>query len=123
MLYTFLISIVFIAELVILFSLISALLRLDKMLISLDKTVTETKPGIKDIGQLVCKISEQWVELAEDWVESVKEKEEDMLIRQINKMLIAILLWKINSKHITRFRRSKLARTLKRGFAFVQSMV
>lgn len=123
MLYTFLISIVFIAEIIILFALIAALIRVDKALISLDKTVTDTRPGIKDISELVHKISEQCVELSEDFVEKIKEKEEDAAIRQLNKLLVAILLWKINSKAIRKFNRSRFGRNLKRGFAFVQSMV
>ena len=123
MLYTFLISIVFIAELIIVVSLILALLRLDRVLISLNQTIDEAKPGVKDIGELVRKISEQWVELSEEWVDKIKEKEEDLALRQLNKILIAILLWKFNSKTIRRFNRSKLGKTLKRGFAFVQSMV
>ena len=123
MLYTFLISVVFIAELIILISIITALLRVDKLLISLNTTIDEAKSGIKDIFVLINKISEQCVELSEDFVSKIKEKEEDIALKQLNKLLVAILLFKINSKAIRKFNRSKWGKTLKRGFAFVQSMV
>ena len=123
MVYTILISIVFIAELVILVALITNLLKLDKLILSFDKTFTDAKLGIGDIAQLSRKISEQWVELAENWVENYKLKQEDMTLKFLNKALITLVLWKINSKAIKNFRRSKLGKTLVRGFRLVQNMV
>ena len=123
MLYTFLITVVFIAELIIVVSIITALFRIDKLLLSLNTTIDEAKSGVKDIFILMNKISEQCVELSEDFVSKIKEKEEDIALKQLNKLLIAILLLKLNSKAIRKFNRSKWGKTLKRGFAFVQSMV
>ena len=123
MLYTFLITIVFIAELIIMSALMVWLLMFDKEIIRIDKYFTKIKPDIADISELGRKISEQWTELAEDFVEKLKVREEDMMARQLSKVLIGILLWKINSKAIRQFRRSKFARNLRRGFALVQSMV
>lgn len=123
MLYTFLITIVFIAELIITAALIIWFVLFDKELLRLDKYITKVKPDIRDIGELGRKISEQWVELSEDFVEKIKTKEEDIMAGQLVKILIGILLWKINSKAIRRFRSSKLCKTLKRGFVLVQSMV
>ena len=123
MLYNFLITVVFIAELIIVVSIITALFRIDKLLLSLNTTIDEAKSGVKDIFILMNKISEQCVELSEDFVSKIKEKEEDIALKQLNKLLIAILLLKLNSKAIRKFNRSKWGKTLKRGFAFVQSMV
>ena len=123
MVYTILISIVFIAELVILVALITNLLKLDRLILSLDKTVSEAQPGICDISKLSYKISEQCVELAEDWVENYRLKQEDMTLKILNKLLIGLVLWKINSKAIKNFRRSKLGKTIVRGFRLVQNMI
>ena len=123
MLYTFLITIVFIAELIITATLLISFLLLDKEIIRMDKYVTRIKPDVSDISELMHKISEQWVELSEDFVEKIRIKEEDFMSRQLIKVLVGLLLWKINSKAIKRFRSSKFGRTLRRGFALVQSMV
>ena len=76
MLYTILISIVFIAELIIATASIQNLLRLDKIIINADETVTAATPGIKDISELIRKISEQSIELSENFVQKIKDKEE-----------------------------------------------
>ncbi len=123
MVYTILISIVFIAELIILTAAITSLLRVDKIIISLNETVDEAKPKIKDVSELTRKISEQIVELSEDFVGQIKAKQEDTLIKHLNKILIAVLLWKLNSKTIKRIRRSKFAKNTLRAFALLQSMV
>ena len=123
MLYTFLITIVFIAELIILAALIIWFVSFDREILYLDRYFTRIKPDIKDISELGHKISEQCVELSEDFVEKIKIKEEDVMARQLGKILIGLLLWKINSKAIKQFRRSKMGKTLRRGFALVQSMV
>lgn len=123
MLYTFLISIVFIAELIILFAIITNLVKLDRCLVELNKTVDEIKPEIYNVLDLIQKISGQLVELAQDFTEDIRVKQEEMALRSLNKLLLTILLWKINSKFIRKIRKSKFAKTLYRGFAFVQSMV
>ena len=123
MLYTFLISIAFIGELILLFTAVRGLLKLDKMILKLNETITESKPEIKDISTLAKKISGQWVVLADDWADDIHKKSEDTVINNLNKILLAVLLWKINSKRIKKFRRSKLGKAIKRGFAFVQNMV
>ena len=123
MLYIFLVSIAFIGELVLLIAVIRSLLKLDKIILNLNETIVDSKPKIKDISTLARKISGQWVVLADDWVDDISKKSEDAVFNNLNKVLLALLLWKINSKRIKKFRHSKLGKALKRGFAFVQNMV
>ena len=123
MLYIFLITIAFIGELILLFTVMRGLLKFDKMILNLNETVNESKPKIKDISTLTRKISGQWVVIADDWADDINRKSEDALYNNLNKILLALLLWKLNSKRIRKFRRSKIGKALKRGFAFVQNMV
>ena len=123
MLYIFLITIAFIGELILLFTVMRGLLKFDKMILNLNETVNESKPKIKDISTLTRKISGQWVVIADDWADDINRKSEDTLYNNLNKILLALFLWKLNSKRIRKFRRSKIGKALKRGFAFVQNMV
>lgn len=123
MLYTILITIVFIAELIITFTLIRALIKFDKMCLVADEILTEVNPKVKEISGLCAKISEQLVEFAEDFRAKIKQKEEDTTLKILNKTLVAILLWKINSKTIRKIRSSKYFRTISKGFNLIQSMV
>jgi len=123
MLYIFLVTIVFIAEIIILVTILRALWKFDKILIMVDETVSEAKPKIKDISELVSKISEQLVELSEDIKNKVKKQEEDVAIKFLNKMLVALLLWKTNVKLIKKIRRTKFAKLIGKGLNLLQSMV
>lgn len=123
MIYTILISIVFIAELIITTSIIRGLLKFDKYLISFDSDITRHKSNIKDISVLVKKISEQSIILAEDFVIKTKEKSEDFLLKQLTKVLVALLVLSLNFKIIKEIRKSKITETLVKGFSFLENMV
>lgn len=123
MIYTILISIVFIAELIITTSIIRGLLKFDKYLISFDSDITRHKSNIKDISVLVKKISEQSIILAEDFVIKTKEKSEDFLLKQLTKVLVALLVLSLNFKIIKEIRKSKITKTLVKGFSFLENMV
>ena len=56
MVYTILISIVFIAEVIITATIIQNLIKLDRTVIEANSTITEIKPTIKDICALARKI-------------------------------------------------------------------
>ena len=123
MLYTFLITIVFIAEIIITVTILRALLKLDRILVSADSLLDEAKPSIRDISNLGHKISEQLIEFAEDFRERIKKKNEDTALMVLNKALAALLLWKINTKAIKKFRRSKVGKTLAKGLNLLANMV
>ena len=123
MVYTFLISIVFIAEIIIAVTIIKGLLHLDKLVLEWNSTVIETQSGIKDIAILAKKISEQYRILATDFVEKTKKKSEDMILKQISKILISVVAIKLNFKFIKKIRKSKFIKILAKGWSLVENMV
>ena len=96
---------------------------MDKALIELNETVLLAQPGIKDIANLSKNISEQVVEISEQIVKKIKQEQEDAVLKQLSKLLMAILLLKINSKAVNRFRKSKVAKLLGRGLSLLENMV
>ena len=123
MIYTFLISIVFIAEIIIAIAIIQSLHRLDKTVLEFDATVQAAKSGVEDIANLSKNISYQLVELAEQFVEKFKQNQEDIFLKHLSKILMALLLLKINSKTINKFRKTKVAKVLGRGLSLLENMV
>ena len=123
MLYTFLISIVFIAEVIIGLTLIIYLLKLDKAVLSLNETISEIKPGIREISVLSKNISEQLVELTNRFVKRIKYEQEEMILRGLSKLLISLLVVKVNIKAVNKFRKSKIAKVLGKGLSLLENMV
>lgn len=123
MIYTFLITIVFIAEIIIAFALIKTLITIDKKICDLDETITLARPSVTDIADLMRKISEQVKELTSENIEKFKNYQEDVALRTLSKMLIAMVLVKANIKTINRFRKSKLGKTLAKGLSILENMV
>ena len=123
MLYTILISVVFIAEIIITVYVIQNLLRFDRFIINFDKKLISAKPEIKDICDLSRKISEQIIELTQMYTDKIKEKQEDATIRFIIKILTSVLLWKLNIKLINKIRRSKAFKIIGKGLKLIEIIV
>ena len=123
MVYTILISVVFIAELIIAITVLQNLVKLDKVVVSLDDTVIETKEGIRDICELMRKISEQWQILAQDFVDKTKKRSEDILLKQLSKILVGLLVLNLNFKFVRKIRNSKITKTFSRAWSLLESMV
>ena len=123
MVYTILISIVFIAELIITITIIQNLLRLDKAVLEFNNTITEIQPGIKDVSELARKISEQWQILAEDFVKKTKRNSEDIMSKYLSKIFMSILIVNLNFKIVKKIRKSKVTKILARGWSFLENMV
>lgn len=123
MIYTFLISVVFIAELIIAITILQNLHKLDKKVLELDDTITSIKPSVKDISELARKISEQWQIIAQDFVNKTKQEAENMFLKQLSKALMGLLVLKLNFKFIKKIRDSKLTKALAKGWSLVESMV
>ena len=123
MIYTFLISIVFIAEIVIAIAVINFLIRIDKKIIAIDNNLLEMRPKISDISELTRKISEQIQILAKDYVEKIKEDSEELLLRRLSKILMGLLVLNLNFKIVKQIRKSKITKTLVRGFNLLENMV
>ena len=97
--------------------------RLDKYLISIDSDITRHKSNIKDISVLVKNISEQSIVLADDFVIKTREKSEGILLKQLTKVLVGLLVLSLNFKIIKKIRKSKITKTLVKGFSFLENMV
>ena len=123
MIYTILISVVFIAELIIAISIIQNLIRLDKDIINLNNTFIETKGSIKDVCILARKISEQWQILAQDFVDKTKEESEEFLYKILSKTLVSLLILSLNFKFVNKIRKSRITKTFARGWSFLENMV
>lgn len=123
MVYTILISVVFIAELIIFFAIMQKLFQADKWILNINKKIIEAKSGIKDISVLVRKISEQWIVLANDFVETIKRESEELFLQQLSKLLIAIFVINLNFKFAKELKKSKMAKNLIKGFSLLENMV
>ena len=123
MIYTFLISMVFIAEIIIAVSLIQVLLRLDKAILGVNEIVTLAKPGIKDISDLVKKISEQTVEFSKRFKEKVSRNSEEIILMRLFKFAITFLLVKANIKIVQKIRKSKITKAIAKGLSLLEIMV
>lgn len=123
MVYTILISVVFIAELIIFFAIMQKLFRADKWILNINKKLIETKSGIKDISVLVRKISAQWIDLAKDFVETIKKESEDLFLQLFSKILIALLVVNLKFKFTKNLKKTKMAKTLIKGFSLLENMV
>ncbi len=116
MVFTILISIVFVAELIIAFTVFSALRRWSKKVNELNLTLSYLKPSIKDICELTRKISEQLVEFSERFVEKINSKGEELVIRQISRMVLSAFLFK-------KLRKTKVIKLLGKGLSLLQIVV
>ena len=123
MVYTILISIVFVAEVIIAISALLVLWNLDKKLLSLDNTINDEKATIKEICSIGKGISIQLTELAEDFKEGVEKKEEDFALKILSKMLTGIVLWKINSKIFKKLKCTKAIKIIGKGFKLLEYIV
>ena len=123
MVYTILISIVFIAELIIAITIFQYLRKIDRAILQANNSILELKPKIKEISELIYKISGQWIILTQDFVDKLKLKAEDMMLKQVSKALMTFLVINLNLKFIKKIRRSKVFKTFAKGWSFLESMI
>ena len=123
MIYTILISVVFVAELIIAITIIQNLIRLDKVIINLNDTFIETKGSIKDVCVLARKISEQWQILAQGFVDRTTEESEEFLYKKLSKVLVSLLVLSLNFKFVNKIRKSRITRTFAKGWSILENMI
>ena len=87
MIFYFLISIVFIAEVIIGLTVFMYLVKADKMILKYNDIVDETKPSIKSLMIIIRKISKQLVELAPMVANQIKTFFANLLIGQLKSLL------------------------------------
>ena len=123
MIFTILITIVFIAELIIGFTLLINLIKFDCRINKLNQDLLLIQPSLEEVCELVKAISFQIKEMAAEYRDEVLKRREEMSVRLISKLLAGILLWKINLKLIRKIRKSKITKTLAKGLTLLQIMV
>ena len=104
-------------------TIIQNLLRLDNAVLELDNKLSSKKLDVKEISELMRKISEQWEILAQDFVDKTKRDTEEILLRNLSKMLVGLLVLNLNFKFVNKIRKSKVTRTLAKGLSFLENMV
>jgi len=123
MIFKLLTTIVFISEIIIAYTLISKLVYADRMILQINENIEAMRPGIKDVGDLIKKISAQCVEFSNDFVNDIIKKRDESIINQLNKLIIAILLLRLNSKFIKKILKSKHFKLLSKGLSLLKYMV
>ena len=123
MVFKVLITIVFIAELIITFTILYFLYKFDKRILGIDGTLDAVKPQIKSISELVRKISEQIYELTPVWVDEIKKSLENLLLEQAKSIMTGILFWTINIKVLKQLRQSKIFKTASKGLSLLQNVI
>ncbi len=102
MVFSFLIFIVFIAEIVITSAIILHLCKIDKNLIKYNLLISDVQPALKDIMITSRKLSEQLLELAPIIVNSVKSAVMNLITNQLKNFagaLTFLLVKKEIEKH------------------------
>lgn len=123
MIFLFFISIVFIAELIIAFSLFNSLLNLDVKINKFNETLINKRAGIKDITTLAKAISEQLKELSEEFVDNLNEKKEEIILSLVKSLMSTILFWSINIKVVKRLRKSKVLNVAWKGLSLLENVI
>ena len=101
MIFYFLISIVFISELIIAVTVIMHLAKWDKLFISCNEFLNESKDDIKSIMQTGRKLSEQLTELVPLWINSLKSVAEKIILDQLKTLLTGIIFILVKN-HVSR---------------------
>lgn len=123
MVYTILISVVFIAEIIITITIIQSLLKLDKSILELNDIIHSTQEGIKEIAILTRKISEELILLSEEKIKALKKMQDDEISKQLSKLLLWVITLKLNIKFINKIRKTKLAKLLGKGLSLLEFVI
>ncbi len=123
MIFTFLITIVFIAELIITTAIITNLLKLDRTLNRANAYIEKINPEIRTILSLIEKISAQILELTPDWVEKFRQIRNKIILNQIKSLIAGFLFWSINIKVIKKLRKSKFIKAAWQGLSLIQNVI
>lgn len=123
MFFIFFVIIIFIAELIITFTILFNLLKFDICIKKINMTLVEIKPKIKEIMVLIYGISEQIKELTPIWIEKIRDTRNLFVKKQFESLMSSILFWAINVKVIKRLKKSKLVKFAWKGLTLFQNML
>ena len=103
MLFYFLISIVFVAEIIIALAIILGLFKFDKKLVEYNNFVDEIKPLVKDIMETTRKLSEEFSKLAPKIADKIKSFALNFVKDQLKSLVGALTFWLVKvevEKHV-----------------------
>ena len=103
MLFYFLISIVFIAELIITFAIILHLIKLDKVINKYNLFIEDARPLIKEMLQTTRQISEEYLKLTPKIVVKIKLFALNFVKDQLKSLVGALVFWLVKTeveKHV-----------------------
>ncbi len=123
MIFKIMTTIVFIAEIIVAYTILKKLLAFDKLVIRTNEALMGIKPEISYIGCLIKKISAQYVEFAYDFAEKIHVKSDEAIVTQLGKLVIAITLLRFNSKLIRKILISKPFKMLRKGLSLLKYVV
>lgn len=123
MIFTVFTTIVFIAELIIAFTIIFHLIKLDKSFIAASVFLEEAKPKIKDISVLARGISEQMAQLAPIWIENLRKTRDKIILDRLESLMSTILFWAINIKMMKKMKKIKFIKAAMKGLSLIQNMI
>ena len=123
MIFTLFTAIVFIAEVIIAFTIIFHLIKLDKYFTKASEFIAAAKPKIKDISGLAKGISEQMAELVPIWIDNLKDLRNKIILAKLESLMSAFLFWSINIKVMRKFKQSKFLKAAFKGLSLLQNVV
>lgn len=123
MVFVILISIVFVAELIIAFSVITNLIKFDKRIKRAAQFLEEAEPRLKELLVVVQKISAQILELIPVWLATLRQERDKIILNQAKSLISTILFWSINIKIIKRLRKTKIVKAVWKGLTLVQNVI
>ena len=123
MIFTLFTAIVLIAEVIIAFTIIFHLIKLDKYFIEASEFIAAAKPKIKDISGLAKGISEQMAELVPIWIDNLKDLRNKIILAKLESLMSAFLFWSINIKVMRKFKQSKLLKAAFKGLSLLQNVI
>ena len=109
MIFTLFTAIVFIAEVIIAFTIIFHLIKLDKYFIEASEFIAAAKPKIKDISGL--------------WIDNLKDLRNKIILAKLESLMSAFLFWSINIKVMRKFKQSKFLKAAFKGLSLLQNVV
>lgn len=116
-------TIVFIAELIIVFAILFNLIKFDAYINKTNELLVEAKPKIEEVMNLVHGISEQILELTPIWVEKFRKVRNELVRKQLESLMSSVLIWCINLKAIKYIKKSKFAKFAWKGLTLLQNML
>ena len=123
MIFTLFTAIVFVSQVIIAFTIIFHLIKMDKEIKYWNNFLTEAKPKIKDIMVLAREISVQMTELAPAFVEKLITIRNNIIRSRIETLISMILFWSLNFKIAKKIKKSQIFKLSMKGLSLLQNVI